>query len=175
MRQFLLCFLFLSAFLMNCARPKAESIEIQTTNSIVKVPIVCVTGEPCSVSENELFTENGNSAFSFCDVRGNPSHFDGKIIRIKATYTFMIHGALLYGEECPKLGRSTEDTIVVGFNSEKDYEYIANINETPINIQAVGRFSVVEPSHKSDTLGDRTPYRFEIICLEKAEKKKSKL
>lgn len=133
-----------------------------------KTPIKTVTGDICPIFEEDLFRIPGKEIFSDCDLRGNPKLFHGKLVRIKASYGFMIHGSYLSGNPCTKLSDSVHDSISPQYESGSALEYIRGLKANPIDIVAIGRFTLVEPTRKSDTIYDQTPYHFNLVCLERA-------
>ncbi len=166
---FSFCILIAGGILMVYFEGKPE--EPVSLDMLVKSPIITVNGENCSFFEDDIFTLEGKNSFGECEIRKNPNLFNGKLVRIKSNYRFMLHGLFLSDkEECVGLSRSIDEAISVGFRSTKDYAYIKKLNENPVSITAVGNFSISVPSHYSDTIYDRTPYYFEIIWLERAEK-----
>ncbi|MFN0280077.1 MAG: hypothetical protein ACKVRN_15990 [Pyrinomonadaceae bacterium] len=126
---------------------------------------VSVFGDECKVN-TKVFSFNGRTDFGECEVRKNAKLFNGKTIRITAGYGFMIHGSYLFSENC-ELSRSIDESISVGME-KKNRDYLQNLGRLPADITAIGTFSVSEPSNRTDTIYDRTPYHFSIICLEKA-------
>ncbi len=162
-------FLIFVIFCASCSNGNIE--ENNSLQNTVKSPLYSVNGESCPVFEDDIFSLEGKKSFGECEIRKNPNLFKDKLLRVKSNYGFMIHGAYLSDkDDCPNLSKSIDEAISVEFRSDKDYDYIDKLNEIPISIIAVGKFTVNTPSNNSDTIYDRTPYHFEVICLEKAEK-----
>src|SRR5437764_402568 len=107
----------------------------------VRAPILTVTGDVCPIFEQDLFKLPGKEIFNDCDLRDEPKLFDGKLVRIKARYGFMIHGRYLSSNACPGLSASVHDSISPTFESEIASDYIQNLKITPVDIIAVGRFT----------------------------------
>lgn len=149
----------------------SDNKDLNSLEESVRTPLYSITDEIHPIYEDDLFSLNGKKVFSECDLRQNPEVFNGKILRIKTNYGFMIHGSYFSdSEKCVGVKNSIHEAISVGFQSKKDFDYIDKMNEIPISIIAVGKFSVKTPTHQSDTIYDNTPFDFEIISLEKAER-----
>lgn len=160
----MLSILYLVTFMMlSCAK----NIDTVTVEPIERA-IMSVYGDSCPVFEDDLVTTAERSVFDDCDLRRNPQAFDGKLVRLKSTYRFMIHGAYLSGGRCTELSYDVLNTVSVGFESERDFEYLRSFHFKPVDLIAVGRFSFVQPNRESDTIHDNTPFHFSLICLEKA-------
>ncbi len=164
MRNSLLIFLFV---VTSSCEKNSGNIATAPVNS-AKTQIATITGDDCPIFEEDLFKIPYKEIFSDCDLRGNPKLFDGKLVRIKARYGFMIHGNYLSGNPCTELSDSVHDSISPQFESELAFDYLRGLKANPINIVAVGRFSLVEPTKRSDTIYDHTPFHFSLVCLEKA-------
>lgn len=138
-----------------------------TTVEPTKTAIKSVNGDHCPIFEEELVKTAEKSIFDDCDLRRNPQIFDGKLVRIKSTYRFMIHGSYLSRGTCAELSRDVLNTVAVGFESKRDMDYIQGLR-IPIDVVAIGKFSLVKPNEESDTIYDNTPFQFSLVCLEKA-------
>jgi hypothetical protein len=128
----------------------------------IQTPYQSVSGGACQ--PQKVFAIDNKDVFSECEVRKNPDIFNNKTVRISAKYGFMIHGSYLTSDSCD-LSRSIDELISVGLD-EKDF-YFLRKEILPVDIVAVGEFHFEPPSHRSDTIYDRTPYYFRIVCLEK--------
>ncbi|HEY0051083.1 MAG TPA: hypothetical protein VGB68_17450 [Pyrinomonadaceae bacterium] len=158
----IILFALISVFGAACANNFARKPEVEQS-------LYSVSGESCAISEDDIFTLPDRKVFGECEIRKNPERFNGKLLRIKARYNFMMHGALLESSAECGLSRSIDEAISIGFRSEKDYEIIRNLQALPVDIIAVGEFSASAPSRESDSIRDRTPYRFTGFCLEEAK------
>ena len=151
-------------FMTSCS----DTHEIEAIRYAVEPPILTVTAEACPILEAELFATGEKRTFNECDLIKNAPLFDGRLIRVRSQYAFMIHGSYLTGTVCPGVSNSIHQAVSVGLSSKSDYEYIDRLGVIPVNFVGVGRFELVEPSLLSDRIVDNTPYRFKLICLESA-------
>lgn len=168
----ILAIVILSACFLSTACSGVRGVDNKPLSNTVKSPpLVAYDGKTCPVYEDELLTLDGKNSFSECEVRKNPNIFDGKTVRIKSGYGFMIHGGYFIDREgCAELSRSIDQAISPGF-SQEDFDHIFSFRGFPVDIVAVGKFTVSEPARKSDAIAHRTPYHFEAVCLEKAAKR----
>lgn len=112
----------------------------------------------------------------YCDLRENPQNYDGKIIRLKTTLYWFMHGYYLADGNCSEGGELSQTAItyyaanssaitVILDKFRKPYEPYG-----PVNITAVGRFTFKEQLGSTDLVQDRTHLQFEIYEIESAEK-----
>lgn len=151
-------------FISSCS----DANGIETNHYSVEPPILTVTGEACPIFETELFTTNEKRIFNECDLAVNARLFDGRLVRVRSQYAFMIHGSYLTGTPCSGISNSIHEAVSVGISSKKDFDYIDRLGVVPVDFVGVGRFDLVTPSRRSDTIYDNTPYRFKLMCLEAA-------
>lgn len=122
-------------------------------------------GTPAS-SESELLE------LSFCQIVAKPEEYEGKVIRIRAVYSFGIHGATIGDRSCSGGETGTWVSVTQAMwdeltrATEKAYG-MKNV-AGPIDMVAVGRFERNNPSFASDTWADRLPFRFELMQIENA-------
>ena len=92
---------------------------IKDTNSdlsadSVKSPILTVTGESCPVFEDDLFKTSAREVFNACDLRRNPEQFNGKFVRVRSQYAFMVHGSYLTDPTaCTEVSNSVHEAVSV--------------------------------------------------------------
>ncbi len=143
--------------------------EQHTTPSVepAKTSIASVRGDPCPVYEEQLVKSPDKAIFTSCDLQQTPEMFDGKLVRISSTYRFMIHGAYLSEGECGELPRDVHNAVAVGFENKSDHDYLTGYRN-PVEVVAIGKFSLVVPKKESDTIYANSPFQFNLICLEKA-------
>ena len=134
-----------------CFRGSDSEVSIDA----VQEPIATVTGAACPFFEDQIFRTASKDIFAECDLRKSPREFNGKLVRVRSRYAFMIHGSFLSDPApCPGLRNFVQEAVWVGFRSEADYEYVDGLRSTPIDILAVGQFLFVEPTKSSDTIYD---------------------
>lgn len=132
---------------------------------------------PFSILNDEIVPPN-LPILDNCELVNNPEKYDGKIVRVRAKLWFMIHGYSFISENCT--GETKQTAVIfpkseeLGFEIENKIAKDTGLTEYhPWNfpeIIAVGRFSRVEPSRKSDSMEDNTYLHFELIEVEKASK-----
>lgn len=160
--------IFVLATVAGCDSRKINAASI-TSPTPEPGPKLSVSGEKCDLNYDEIFSHNGKTVFSECEIRKNAELFNGRTVRISSKYGFMIHGSLLTSDGCD-LSKSIDELISVGMK-EKDFDFLRDKRRQRalVDIVAVGVFSVSKPTRKTDTIYDRTPFHFSIDCLEKAE------
>jgi hypothetical protein len=110
----------------------------------------------------------------FCHLMAVPNKYDGKIIRVQATYVVGKHGAMLEDETCPRVGgpvwvsMSPEMWEELKRSMERAYE-IKNVSG-PIDVVFVGGFGRNHSSSRSDALEDTAPYRFDLMRIERTSR-----
>ena len=126
-------------------------------------------GNTCPVFEDELFGVNEKAVFDDCDLKRNSKILDGRMLRVRSRYWMTIpHGAVLISSICDQTS-STVEPVSVEFEYEKDQNFILDtLKANPADIEAIGRFTVLEPSRKSDSVSDNVRFHFDLVCLEKA-------
>lgn len=114
---------------------------------------------------------------AYCELANNPEKYDGKIVRVSGRLWFMMHGYYFLSKNCD--GERKQAAVIFpsderGFEIENKIAKDTGLSEYHSwgfpDIIAVGKFSRVEPSRKSDSMEDNTYLRFEILEVEKASK-----
>ena len=113
---------------------------------------------------------------SYCELANNPEKYDDKTVRVSAKLWFFIHGFKFLDKNCYAIEKET----AVTFAAERENEIFAKLAKatgaTEYNpwvfpeIVAVGKFSRVKPSRRSDSMADNAYLQFEILEIEKASK-----
>ena len=114
---------------------------------------------------------------AYCELANNPEKYDGKVVRVSARLWFMIHGHSFTDKNCDG---ETKQAAVIFPEGERGFEMFNKIaKDTGLaeynpwdfpEIIAVGKFSRVEPTGKSDSMENNTYLHFEILDVEKASK-----
>jgi hypothetical protein len=128
-------------------------------------------------SQQESRPSTEQTTLTYCELANNSEKYDGKIVRVSAKLWFMIHGYSFLSKNCD--GETKQ--IAVIFPDDKRGLEIENkiakdLELTEYNpwsfpeIIAIGKFSRVKPSRKSDSIADNTYLHFEILEVEKASK-----
>ncbi len=111
---------------------------------------------------------------AYCELANNPEKYDGKIVRVSAKLWFFIHGFKFLDKNCYAVEKEAAVTFAAGREDEifakiaKDTESAEYNPWTFPEIVAVGKFSRVKPSRKSDSMVDNAYLQFEILEIEKA-------
>lgn len=128
--------------------------------------------------ENLLALTKANlPIIDYCELANNPDKYDGKIVRVNAKLWFMMHGYSFFSKNCD--GEKKQAAVI--FPDDKQSLEIENkiAKDTGLSeynpwgfpqIIAIGKFSRVKPSSKSDSMEDNTYLHFEILEVEKAFK-----
>jgi hypothetical protein len=129
------------------------------------------------LSPQEFHSSMEQPILAYCELANNPEKYDHKIVRVSARLWFMMHGYSFLNKNCDG---ETKQTAVILPDGERGLEIenkiAKDIGLTEYNpwsfpeIIAVGKFSRVEPSRKSDSMEDNTYLHFEILEIEKASK-----
>lgn len=131
--------------------------------------------EATSPQKIDISTEE--TILPYCELANNPEKYDGKIVRVKAKLWFMIHGYSFLNKNCE--GERKQTAVIFPDNElgvEIRNKIVKDVGLTEYNpwnfpdIIAVGKFTRVEPSRKSDSLSANTYLHFEILDVEKASK-----
>lgn len=116
----------------------------------------------------------------YCEVKQNPTKYDGKLVKIDTRLNQFTHGYFLQDNACAEATDAkyldSERTAILYKKSQYDalYEQLREIQRSkkdrfaPIRIIAVGRFTFRSPGGYSDSIEDRTPFHFELFSIEQA-------
>lgn len=119
-----------------------------------------------------------------CELRRNPSKYNGKLVKIDAKLHWFMHGYYLQDKECSE----TVDTnyldssrTAVVFEKSQASDLFKQLRElhspgklfTEVHLVAIGRFTYGPPKGYSDGIDDRTPFRFELYSLDEAKREKN--
>lgn len=160
-------FLLIIVLFLYAASACTAELDMEADLRPVHAPILTVTGDACPIFEDELFVMKDKAVFNECDLIKNAASLSGRVVRVRSHYFFMIHGSYLSGTECSGVSNSIHEAVSIGM-SKNDFEYMDRMAILPIDFVGVGRFELVEPTRRSDTIYDSTPYRFRLLCLESA-------
>ena len=135
------------------------------------------TPGPASPSAGLAEGASDRPILAFCELANNPEKYDGKIVRVSARLWYAKHGYFFLSKNCDGDARQAAVTVPgdgrwqqIESKIAKDLG-LADANYTPWEfpeIIAVGKFSSVEPSRKSDATLDNTHLLFELIEVERA-------
>ena len=131
-----------------------------------------------AVSSTVQKTDNPSELpiLAYCDLANNPEKYDGKIVRVSAKLWFFIHGFKFLDKNCYAIEKEAAVAFAAGREDEIFAKLARETDATEYNpwvfpeIVAVGRFSRVKPSRKSDSMADNAHLQFEILEIEKASK-----
>ncbi len=119
---------------------------------------------------------------TYCQLRGNWQHFDGKTVRVETRLYWFQHGYYFFDEACSN-AQAEDPSLIDDNRTAVSFEEIQretlwnqlqnfphNRFSSPIAmIAATGRFTRRFPGlNRSDAIGSRTSFHFEINRIEKA-------
>ncbi len=114
---------------------------------------------------------NEQADLLYCHLMAAPDEYDGKVIRVQATYVVGLHGAQFGVKNCPGLGGpvwvSMSSEMWDELNREMERAYEEKSVSGPLEVVFVGRFGRNQPTGGSDTLKDTAPYRFDLSRIER--------
>jgi hypothetical protein len=122
----------------------------------------------------EPFTSKPEAAeLSICQLEANPQEYEGKVVRVRAVYSFGKHGATLEDKNCSSAKAGTWVSVPPAIEDEltraTEAAYgMKNVSGGPLDVLAWGRFVRNNPSHLSDAWEDRLLFKFELMRIEKA-------
>lgn len=119
---------------------------------------------------------------TYCQLRENPNYFDGKTVRVETGLFWFQHGYYFFDEVCAESDAGDPSLIdegrtAVSFEERQRASLWNQLQEFPhdrfsspiARIDAIGRFARRFPGlNRSDAIGSRTSFHFEISRIEKA-------
>lgn len=115
----------------------------------------------------------------YCEVKQNPTKYDGKLVKIDARLFWFMHGYFLQDQACSEaidakyLDSSRTAILFAEIRGDELHQQLRAFHSpgklfTPVRIIAVGRFTFRSPGGYSDSINDRTPFHFELFSIEHA-------
>ena len=115
----------------------------------------------------------------YCELRTNPDHYHGKVVKIRGTLGGFMHGDFFYDERCGVKSYDLLDdhrTAVTVFEHKRTevFDTIERIRNPskwwePVDVIAIGRFTREYPTGHTDVISDRTSFHFELFSIEPSQ------
>lgn len=107
----------------------------------------------------------------FCHLVAAPEGYEGKLLRVRATYVTGRHGPTFVDRACLNFGAgiwvSVSPAVWRELGRAMEDAYGADMAGV-LDVVAVGKFGWNRPSFASDSLADKAAYRFELLRVERA-------
>lgn len=121
----------------------------------------------------------GLPELDYCEVRDNPGHYNGKVVKIKGRLSKFMHGLYFYDARCSVKsyeGLLDDHRTAVTFFDPKISELYntiqgmikPNVHGEPVDVIGIGRFTREYPTGHTDVISDRTSFHFELFSVELA-------
>jgi hypothetical protein len=143
----------------------------QTLEGISRIPLPACKGNVTLEPDVDITASADLPLLTYCELADNPSCYSGKIVRVKAKFSWDDHGWYLFDENCAS-GRASVKLNDISFDefNRQLGKACGGICDPSLDIVVVGIFETSEASRQTELFWDARPFRFKLKRLERMSK-----